>query len=141
MLLLLCRARVGARPHSCGGTPSTVRRMARPRRRCRPGPRPDLARMERAARLARCCSPIHRVQVDTGPVFTICDAIRRKPELRAEPGAPERCSARLHILGAGHGLRLVVALSDDEYTYLTGRPNDPTVSYEYVGALATGAWI
>lgn len=81
------------------------------------------------------------MQVDTGSVFATCDAQRTHQELRSDPGAPAKCGARLHILGTGHGLCLVVALSDDEYTYLTGRPRDPTELYEYLGALATRAWI
>ena len=89
----------------------------------------------------RCGNPIHRVQVDTGSVFATCDALRTAAELRADPRLQSRCGAHLHILGTGHGLCLVVGLSDDEFTYLAGRPRDPTELYEYLGALATRAWI
>lgn len=91
-------------------------------------------------RCPRCSNLIHRFHVDAGSVFTICTAKRARVD-RRDPSLAERCDTHLHMLGAGHGICLVLELTPDEYAYLTDRPRDVLELYEYLGVVAARAWV
>jgi len=75
----------------------------------------------------RCAQPLPRIQLDIGSMFAICG-------YRKGGG---RCGQRLHILGTGHGVCVVVSLSAHEYGYYTKRQHLIAGLYEELGILAT----
>jgi hypothetical protein len=75
----------------------------------------------------KCEQPIPRMQLDLGSMFVVCGY--RK--------GGKRCGQRLHILGTGHGVCVVVGLTKEEYEYYTKRQYLVPWFYEELGILAT----
>lgn len=89
--------------------------------------RPVLFCRARMPMCPKCWQPLSRIQLDIGSMFAICGYRR----------GGRRCGQRLHILGTGSGVCIVVGLTDDEYELYTKQRNLISELYEDLGILAT----
>lgn len=89
--------------------------------------RPVLFCRARMPMCPKCEQPLPRVQLDIGSMFAIC-GYRKGGQL---------CGQRIHVLGTGNGVCVVVGLTDNEYGYYTKRQYLISQFYEELGILAT----
>ena len=75
----------------------------------------------------KCWQPVQRLQLDIGSMFAICGYRR----------GGRRCGQRLHLMGTGGGVCVVVALSDVEYERYTKQQHLIAELYDDLGILAT----
>jgi len=83
----------------------------------------------------QCGKTLPRLQIDTGSIFTICGAKSARSGSRRGPDEG-RCGQRLHILGTGRGVCIVMTLTTEEYLQYTQAPYSIEEMYEDLQVLA-----